>query len=241
MSKYLCLSIISTFVAMASLSQPRSPCSSYTLHAQKEPAPWSLIETLTSASSVLTITPDNALVVLIPQPHKKWVLKRLTSWSILPDLKPTSSCHCNVVREFRDGSNGWENQTDKDANADCAAILEAADISSVDTLPGADHTRDRVAKLLKFGCWITDVSKDEKFALYICTTSHASAWDTVKIDFRACVVLSVADGKTVVSIPLPFRQPIAAALARADGQEYLLLLRDGIKLETYRLPYSENH
>jgi hypothetical protein len=155
----------------------------------------------------------------------------------VPDLAPSNACQYNVVRELPDESNGWTEQTDKGANVACASVLGAANVSSVDALPGAaDPDLERITKRVNFKGWLVDISKDEKFALYSHVAGKPAAWDTVKTTAREAVVLSVADSKTIFSLPLPFKQPIAAALATASNQDYLLLLRDGIKLETYRLP-----
>jgi hypothetical protein len=35
---------------------------------------------------------------------------------------------------------------------------------------------------------------------------------------------------------LPLKQPVVVMLGTAEGREYLLLLRDGVVLESYRLP-----
>ena len=54
---------------------------------------------------------------------------------------------------------------------------------------------------------------------------------------RNLTVLSVPAGKSVLTIPLPHNLvPYPATLANANSHTWLLLLRDGIKLETYKLP-----
>jgi hypothetical protein len=54
---------------------------------------------------------------------------------------------------------------------------------------------------------------------------------------RNLTVLSVPDGKTVLTVPLPHNMtPIPALLASASGHTWLLILSDGIKLDTYQLP-----
>jgi len=363
MHRRLCFFLISALFAMVCLGQTPSPIFTYTLHAQKEARPgWSLFGMWTPPSSVLTITPDNALLVLIPQADRKWVLKSLTGWNTgvpqeqtlpitgkptlgedtwvkadltanpngtylivrvssghvpvsalednpesvvtlvdlrtlsivsrrdttdpliagsywqfnkdgllitkrlakrlqvksagvltdtdtyeaaaltLPELKPVASCHYDDVLELRGGSTGWTTRSADTANVECAAVLEMANALSVEDLPISDQAQDRIEKLdraakqLKFSCPIADLSKDERFALYNCETGHPTWWDSWKMDSRASVVFSVIEEKTVATIPLPFEQPIIAALGTAGDQDYLLLLRDGIKLETYRLP-----
>jgi hypothetical protein len=350
------LSFLVTFAFFAPVcfGQTPAPTSTYTLHAQKEPHRWCLVECVADPSTVITLVPDNALLILLPQPGGKWVLKRLMDWGTqspqettlsfagdgsrdknewirgdltvnpdgsylivriishyaihnepaskaivilvdlrsfsivlrrattdpllassevhfnsndlliakgivkvnravvgshsssidtetyaagvltLPDLQPTPSCRYDALRELRFGSGGWNWTTPeyKDANADCAAVLEAAGASSVEDLPGGDHRLEPIAKLLNFDCQITDMSREEKLALYYCSKALLDGSIPTSRAFR---VISVADRKTVVSIPLPFTQPVAALLAENSIQNYLLLLRDGIRLETYRL------
>lgn len=350
------LFVLLLFLGTIAIAQTPVPDTRYTLHAQKEPRGFSLIPTIAPPSTVIAMTPENGLLVLIPQPNDQWVLKRLTDWDTkapheqtlaitgestqendvwivadltvnpdgnylivrinyrhgaidsnrrnrragvilvdlrtfsivsrrittdplladsefhfnkgsllitkglakrlqvkspalltltdtyeaaalnLPEMHPSNACHYNDVSELRDGGSGWTKPISKDVSDGCTALLAIAGVSMVQDLPGSDHIPDRVAKPLNPSCIVVDVSKGEKFALYSCVTSHFTAWDTVKTTSRSRGVLSVADRKTVVSIPLPFNQPITATLAAAGGHDYLLLLRDGIKLETFRLP-----
>jgi hypothetical protein len=52
---------------------------------------------------------------------------------------------------------------------------------------------------------------------------------------RALKVLSIPDGKTMLSVPLRFYDYTTSGLiAQADGHDYLIVL-NGTKLEAYRL------
>ena len=63
------------------LAQSPEPSNTYTLHAQKERrAGFSLVPTVALPSTMLVATPDNALLVLIPQTEGEWALKRLSGW-----------------------------------------------------------------------------------------------------------------------------------------------------------------
>lgn len=357
MFRRVSLCVIAAMCSTVCRSQAPTPLSTYTLHTNRESRrQGSLIETATPPSSTLTVAPDDALIVLIPQSDRSWILKRLTNWNSanpqeqtltltggsksggdswveadlavnpsgsylivrittrqgpvgpsgrdwesrivlvdlrsfgiassflstdpliagsqwqfnprgllitkglakrlqvksptlttvtdsygaaalsLPDMRATVSCVYDEILELRDGDTGWVTKIAGQAKNDCAAVLDAANVSSVDSLPGSNEALDRVAKLLKSSCTITAISKDERFALYSCATGHPTAWDTVKTDSRSSLVLSEPDGKTVAAIPLPFKQAVIAALSETGDQNYLLLLRDGITLETYRLP-----
>jgi hypothetical protein len=50
-------------------------------------------------------------------------------------------------------------------------------------------------------------------------------------------VLNVPDGKLALKVPLPHNlTPYPSVLANAGGQTWLLVLRDGTRLEAYRVP-----
>ena len=66
---------------MASVAQVLTPPTfTHTLHAQKQPRGWSWVESPTLPATTLAATPSGALLVLIPQPERKWVLKQLSDW-----------------------------------------------------------------------------------------------------------------------------------------------------------------
>ena len=64
--------IFAAFFSTVCLSQVPVPSFRYSLHAQKELG--------RGREALLALTPENALLVLIPQADGKWVLKRLTGW-----------------------------------------------------------------------------------------------------------------------------------------------------------------
>jgi len=152
----------------------------------------------------------------------------------LPDLGTSESCHYTKVLEFHDGS-GWRTEVEKTAELKCANVLQAAKVSSVNGLPG-ENIAAKLAKELHVPpqCSIIDVSDDGRFALYDCSEGH-QAWDRVITTSRSLLVLSTAGSTTVLSITLKVKQPIIATLATAEGQQYLILVREGIKVEAYRV------
>lgn len=77
---YLRFLTLSVWLSSVCFGQSPARTFTYTLHAQKEPHPWSLGEIPLPPSTVLATTPAGALLVLIPQPERKWVLKELTDW-----------------------------------------------------------------------------------------------------------------------------------------------------------------
>ncbi len=356
MRVYLQVLMFSICLSSESLAQRPVPTSTYTLHAYKEPRPWSLGEIPLPPSTVLAITPAGALLVLIPQPERKWLLKELIGWSTLtpkekslavggshvgpdedvwitgdltvsrdgryvvvrittrrrlskpdvfdveasvtvvdlntfsirdkrtttdpliagaqwfltkdnllvsnaitglprtnqqstsavtenyhaavldlPDLKSAGTCSYTKFLEF-DGSR-WRTEEEKTTNVKCAAVLQAANVETVNDLPGENGLVVKLAKELHApsNCSITNVSDDQRFALYDCSEGH-QAWDAVITTSRSLLVLSTANSTAALSIALRVKQPTVATLATADNQQYLILVREGIKVEAYRVP-----
>lgn len=80
MRSYLRFLMLSIWLSSGCFGQSPAPTFTYTLHAQKEPHPWSLGEIPLPPSTVVTTTAAGALLGLIPQPERKWILKELTGW-----------------------------------------------------------------------------------------------------------------------------------------------------------------
>jgi hypothetical protein len=357
MGVWLRFSILSIYIPLLCVALAPHPAFTYTLHAQKEPRGWSLVEIPAPPSTLLAVTPAGTLLVLIPQPERKWVLKQLISWTTptpkeltldiasdverdgqswitgdliitkdgnyaliriashrassdadilqveasiilvdlrsfsiiykrttldpliargqwylanddalisnaitkrshakskslltvtdnyeaaalnFSDLKASASCAYTKVLEFRDGRSVYRTEEGKNVGDGCAKVVQAADVASIDDLPGGGALQ-KVAKTLNSSpnCGITGVSNSGRFALYQCAVSHETDWDTVKTTSHSMLVLSTTNNATVLSMALKIKQPTAASFATQDGQEYVLLLRDGINLEAYRLP-----
>lgn len=353
---YLRFLLLSILVSSGCFGQSLPPTLTYTLHAQKEPHPWSLGEIPLPPSTVLTATADGALLILMPQPERKWLLKEITGWytqtpkeqslailsssvrrdvdvwitgdlnvtrdgryalvrittrrrssklnvpdteaSItivdlhifaavnsrvttdpliagaqwfltgddvlisnaltkrtranerstspvtdsfqaaileLPELKASNTCNYTKVLEFHGGS-GWETKEEKTANLKCAGLLKAAKVATVNNLPGEKSVATFAREIhVPMSCNITDVSDDRRFALYDCSEGH-QAWDTEITTSRLLLVLSMESSTSALSVSLKPEQPTVATLATAESKPYLIVLREGIKLEVYRVP-----
>lgn len=342
---------------MDCVAQAPSPTSTYTLQARKQPRGWSLVESPTLPSAALAVTPSGALLILIPQPERKWVLKQLSGWSTphpkeqtiaiggaasrdveawytgnltvsrdgnyaliriassrhsygsdpyardaeaaiilvdlhafsiiyrrttadpliagaqwqlakdglliskavtrrsvskaqnqvaatddyqaaalsFPDLKASASCH--YTKLLKSGGSEWTTEGEKTALVNCADVLQAAGVASLDELPG-NETLPTEARTVNAPpkCGVIRVSDDGRFALCECSDSHPTSLDTVKTTSRSVLVLTTANSATVLSIALKVQVPIITTLADGGGHQYLLLLQDGIRLEVYRLP-----
>lgn len=149
----------------------------------------------------------------------------------LPNLAPSLICNFNL--EFKLGEMG---QAVSEGGDNCTLLLKKTNATSLVNLPGHDSALDRVFGLTVPGCLFAAVTTTTK-ALYECTIGHAPwyDWDSFVVTSRSLAVVSTTDGQRVLTLAVPVKQPIAAAFGAAKGQSYLLLLRDGIKLEAYRL------
>jgi hypothetical protein len=153
----------------------------------------------------------------------------------LRDLKASDICSYTKVLEFHNGS-GWQAEEEKTANLKCAGVLKAAKVATVDDLPG-ENSAVKFAKELHAppSCNITHVSDDGRFALYDCSEGH-QAWDMVITTSRSLLVLSTASGQSALSVTLKPKQPTVATLTTAESHVYLVVVRDGIRVEAYRIP-----
>jgi hypothetical protein len=156
---------------------------------------------------------------------------------MLPDWKPSMACQYERLLDFPNGSNQSSVWHLSKVSGGCATLVEVAHVPTADRLPGGEFPSVRYADLAR-PCLLQSESPSANFALYGCRTDNGY-WDDmiVTTKTRSFTVLSVPDGKTVLTVPLPHNvTPIPALLANAHSHTWLLVLRDGIKLETYLLP-----
>jgi hypothetical protein len=181
---------------------------------------------------------------LIPQPGKIYPSGTFgvdaTAISV-PDMQPTATCRYNGAYGPKDTQTGELKRIVMDASDTCLALLEVAHVSAIDDLPGSDPIDSRYKDLAGPHCSRENLNKTETLALYRCGTPHLTGGDG---DFsfetsRALKVLSIPDGKSMLSVPLRFYDDTTSGLfAQSDGHDYLIVLNglNGTKLETYRLP-----
>jgi hypothetical protein len=156
---------------------------------------------------------------------------------MLPDWKPSMACQYERLLDFPNGSNQSSVWHLSKVSGGCATLVEVAHVPTADRLPGGEFPSVRYADLAR-PCLLQSESPSANFALYGCRTGNGYLDDMiVTTKTRSFAVLSVPDGKTVLTVPLPHNvTPIPALLANAHSHTWLLVLRDGIKLETYQLP-----
>ena len=140
----------------------------------------------------------------------------------------------------------------RDLSSGCAALVTSAHVTTVEELPGdlslsrprpevVPHCRPPSqpdAAIDRPNCYFEGVSPTSDFALYSCL-GHRRNLDIMTV-FRirgSLDALSSFNAQPVRAAPLrQSRPPSPAVLANAGGHTWLVLVRDGVKLETYRLP-----
>jgi hypothetical protein len=149
-----------------------------------------------------------------------------------PDLDPTLPCHYMVVSgPFYTEASSTSALLKSDT---CQAFLKAAGVAEATELPGPSD----VARLKRLGgpdCELVTSSEGSKLALYTCRTGRDLGKYGFDTKTRAVKVLSVENGNTILSMPLPVKQATSSTLATLEGHDYLLLLRNGIEFEAYSL------
>jgi hypothetical protein len=155
----------------------------------------------------------------------------------VPDVRPIATCRYNMAYGPKDTQTGESQRIVMDASETCPTLLEVAHVSAIDDLPGNGPIELKYKDLAGSHCSRENLNKAETLALYRCGIPHLTGGDG---DFsfetsRALKVLSIPDGKTMLSVPLRFYDYTTSGLfAQADGHDYLIVL-NGTKLEAYRL------
>ncbi len=155
----------------------------------------------------------------------------------MPDLKASMSCQYELFLDNRPSSLRRDRYLSNVSDG-CAALVELAHVPTAENLPDGPPGPVPYAPVAGPTCEFGSVSTSAKFALYGCRTGHDYADGMiVTTKTRNLTVLSLPDGKQVLTVSLPHNTtPYPSLLADAGNHTWLLVLRDGIKLEAYRLP-----
>jgi hypothetical protein len=156
----------------------------------------------------------------------------------MPDLALATSCHYDQVIELRADSSGWTKPTVRNVSDGCTPLLASAGVSSLEDLPGHDEEIFKdFSKLAASGCHIQSVNREKALVVLECRTGHSYMDGEISTTkSREIAVVTIPDGKSVFSLPLPHNwKAIPGVVTVANGQNNLVLLRDGIQLETYPL------
>jgi hypothetical protein len=154
----------------------------------------------------------------------------------LPGLEPVESCQYTEISKMPLHGDDVTTRSEQ-ADADCAAVLQAAGVSSVENFTAFKNPWRSIDESINPGstCFPIDLNQDETRALYHCGTARQKIFDTHET-FRNIQVISVLDGKPVLTVPLAYEDHFVEGLAKIRDQEYLLVLQNGVKLYAYRLP-----
>lgn len=180
----------------------------------------------------------------------------------LPELQTDTVCqYSRVVRELpvmtrfnRDEQRrreefDRENQARKldemkSANAACSAKLAPLGYSSVENVESElsevkqEFRIERMAAKVElhpgYGCNIEDVSTDRKYMLFDCDQSRVQL--TFLSYYRGRQVYNIGTGQRVLEIRLAHSPSVSGVITAAGGKDYLVLLRDGRRVEAYPLP-----
>jgi hypothetical protein len=181
------------------------------------------------------------------QPNYSIVLERAAVLS-MPSLQP------DVVCTYRDvyGPAVWSNGSlhrevsTVDVSETCSALLKETGARTFDDLISPDPVKTKVSKQIDFrspgftfmgrnGCEMLDLSRDERFALYVCAASHPTWYDTVKTTALSYFVVNVPGAKEIGSVGVEPEKSSAAMLSRLNGHIFLLVLRNNVNLSVYRV------
>ncbi|MGB9204538.1 MAG: hypothetical protein WCB94_11290 [Terriglobales bacterium] len=128
----------------------------------------------------------------------------------------------------------------QDADRRCARALQAAQIPTVAWFDVPDSTSNESAVRDRLGtipdCSFGGASPDGRYGYYDCSTSKLTMWDSLKTISRRVLVLDTQTRRRIIDMGLPSSPDIAFALVESRAQNYLILLREAVKFQAYRLP-----
>jgi hypothetical protein len=155
----------------------------------------------------------------------------------LPKLTPSMPCLYTLFLDHRSSSTRSDRYLSKTDDG-CAALVALAQVPAADNLPDGPPKPVSYATLAGPNCDFGGTSPDAEYLLYGCRTGHDYFDGMIATtNTRNLTVLKVPSGQHVLEVPLPHNMtPYPALLARAGDRTWLLLLRDGIKLESYLVP-----
>lgn len=242
--------LLLALASVAIQAQISVPSTIYTLHGSKLAKGqngWADFSVKT------VVAPDHAFLVLLPQADGQWLLKRLTAWETADPTEQTLSFAGALLDKDHFVWSGLV----VDANGKYLIVRTAndrhvtvvvvdlanftvvsrseADDDDLKWLNPIDNADKQYDDLAGKNCHRVSLSDGEKYASYNCYVEHNTNSDGL-FDFntsRKYKVLSLPDGKPTLSISSVSRQP--AVFSKANGHDYLLVLRDNVKLEVFGL------
>ena len=186
---------------------------------------------------------------------RRYAVETLT----LPRLDAKTVCHYTIVERTyttpsaaaEENSEEYEKRQTQKQAADTACLSELAPLgfSSLSNVHETLNLGARLKHSLNYtmrvppqspwGCNIEDLSTNLQYEMFDCDQSRVVAFGS----YRAFRVFRLADGKQILELKLPSSHPwfgayrqVFGVLAASRGVIHLVLLRDGAKLDGYRLP-----
>jgi hypothetical protein len=148
----------------------------------------------------------------------------------------TSSMECDYTRfiDDRDAKSEHNWQLTKVSDG-CASLVALAQVPAADSLYDAPQKPQPYAALAGPTCRISGKSAASDNILYDCHTGYYDDMFAITTS-RKLTVLKIPGGQPALEVRLPRNSKYPALLANTVGHTWLLLLRDGINLEIYRVP-----
>jgi hypothetical protein len=163
----------------------------------------------------------------------------------LPELATSLSCHYRVSKGSNSDNPSPDLVYDDDLSdapqsvaevdgADCPILLTAAGVQSAAQLPGASDEQWGMIGI--DACEAFALGAGRSVSMIDCRDHHAVGEDGKPTWVRFADINFTSPRAPGFSVRVGSGEDASAAIARADGQEYLLVLRKGLKLEVYKLP-----
>jgi hypothetical protein len=153
----------------------------------------------------------------------------------LPTLLAQDRCEYDSVMKLQAGTTGWTKPAIANASVGCAVLVSRAHVTSVEALPGP-HTTEPLNFAL--GCRELDVDEKLHLALDDCREgkSHADGMFVITSAHTANV-LSTTTKQSLLTIPLSHNwKGVTGLLASVASGNYVVLVKEGVHIEVYRLP-----
>ncbi|WP_353071548.1 hypothetical protein [Tunturiibacter gelidiferens] len=152
----------------------------------------------------------------------------------LPTLLARDRCEYESLMKLQAGATGWTKPVIANVTDGCAVLVSRANVDSVEALPGP-HTTEPLNFAL--GCREMDVNKELHLALADCREgkSHADGM-FVTTSAHTANVLSTTTKQRVLTIPLSHNwKGVTGILASVVSGNYVVLVKQGVHIEVYRL------
>jgi hypothetical protein len=166
-----------------------------------------------------------------PQIYKDHYVAAVLS---VPALVAQDRCEFDSVSQYRAGEKHPKREM-TNVSSGCAALLSRTNVSSVELLPGKSEPEPYD---IGFGCGEWSNDKNLHLILEECREGNSYADELfVSTSSHTAEVLSSATKQKVLSIPLSHSWTgVRGIIASVDMKNYVVLVKEGIYVEVYRLP-----